>query len=141
MPITGATSATYISGELYNGDNVRCEVSNTDPCVQTESSSVVIILNNVGIKPLESNLRLTISPNPNKGDFAIQGTLGNTVNETISVIITDMIGHVVYTDKMIALNGTINEQVLLNNKLANGMYMLNLRAENGNKVFRFVIDK
>jgi len=57
------------------------------------------------------------------------------------VEVTDMVGHVVYSNKLMAHNGTINEQIEMTGTLANGMYLLNFRSSTENKVFHMVIEK
>jgi hypothetical protein len=52
-----------------------------------------------------------------------------------------MIGQVIYRNKIMASNGVINERIQLSNTLANGMYLLNLKSVNDNKVFHFVIEQ
>ncbi len=66
--------------------------------------------------------------NPNKGAFAIKGTLGSTDDQEVSLEITNMLGQSVYKNTAMAHNGNINEQVQLNSSLANGMYILNVRS-------------
>ena len=84
-----------------------------------------------------SDVRLL--PNPNAGDFTIKGTLGTSVDEEVTIEVTDLLGQVIYNEKIQALGGNINKHITLTGTLANGMYMLNLRSESGNKTFHFVI--
>jgi hypothetical protein len=47
----------------------------------------------------------------------------------------------VYSAKVTAKNGVIDEKVQINNTLANGMYILNLRSETSSKAFHFVLQQ
>ena len=49
-----------------------------------------------------------------------------------------MLGQVVYSNKVTAQNGAINENVQLSN-VASGMYILSLRSGNESKIFHIVI--
>jgi len=40
-----------------------------------------------------------------------------------------------------ALGGLVNEQIMVNGSLANGMYLLNVRSGAGRKTFRFVVEQ
>jgi hypothetical protein len=79
-------------------------------------------------------------PNPNKGEFTLQGAFGNGDEEVVAEV-TNMLGQVVYQNSLTTNNGTINSQISLGGSLANGIYMLNLRSGDQRQVIRFVIEK
>jgi len=140
-PVSGATSAAYVS-TFSNNDAVTCEVTGTNGCNLSDSATIHISVFNVGIKPVvvgESNIRLI--PNPNKGEFYVSGTLSTVTDEEVTLEVTDMLGQVIYKNKVVAHDGVINERIKLTNTLANGMYMLNLHSDNDNKVFHFVVEQ
>ena len=137
--ITGATSATYTSDSLKNSDVVTCVVTGTGHCGLVSSAFVVMDVSNLGVATVTTGGHFTLFPNPNTGTFTIKGSLGTATDQEVSIEITDMIGQVVYKNKVNAQNGNVNEQILLGNNLANGMYMLNLNAGNEHDVFHFVI--
>jgi hypothetical protein len=91
------------------------------------------------IADLQMDVRLV--PNPNKGSFVVKGTIGNTVTGELNMDVTDMLGQIVYSAKVTAKNGVIDEKVQINNTLANGMYILNLRSETSSKAFHFVLQQ
>jgi uncharacterized protein YjdB len=82
-----------------------------------------------------------VVPNPNNGTFVIKGTLGSLQDEEVSLEVTDVLGQVIYSSKIIATGGKINEKVSLANTFANGMYMLTVHSDTENRVFHFVIEK
>ena len=82
-----------------------------------------------------------VVPNPNNGTFTVKGTIGTMQDEEVSLEVTDVLGQVIYKNKVTAHGGKINETVVLSNVLANGMYMLNMHSGAENKVFHFVIEK
>ena len=101
-----------------------------------EVSSIVtqIVVNSL---PFE----VRVVPNPNQGTFSIRGTVGSDKDETVTIEITNMLGQAVYNGTLTAASGVINEQVLLNSNLANGMYLLDIKNGNEHKVFHFVMEK
>ena len=82
---------------------------------------------------------MEIAPNPNNGTFTINGSLGTSNDEVLSLEITDLTGRVVYQHKITALNGSIYETIQLNNTITDGIYILNLRSEMVNRVYRIVV--
>ena len=85
-------------------------------------------------------MEIRLLPNPNRGSFMVKGIAG-TDKDDVEIEITNMMGQVVYTAKATATGGVINEQVLLNNDLANGMYLLDVRNGSEHKTFHFVMEK
>ena len=139
--ISGATNAVYTS-TFNNNDSVTCQVTSTNGCGLSGFNTIGITVYNVGISQVasgETNLRLI--PNPNKGEFSISGTLGTSIDEEIAVEITDMLGQVIYKDKVSVYGGVMDQKIRLNNALSNGMYILNLHSANATKVFHFVVEQ
>ncbi len=86
---------------------------------------------------VKSEIRLI--PNPNNGQFVISGSLATLADEVVSLEITDILGQVVYSNRVQVSKGSINERVQLANTLANGMYMLNVSTTSERKVLHFVL--
>ena len=143
VPVSGATSAAYTSNSFSDNDSVTCDVISNGACSgYIASKTIGISVGSLGIstnKPAVGNV--SIFPNPNKGTFSIKGNLGTTTNEEVTVEVTDILGQVIYKNKTITQNGMINENISLNGRLDNGMYILNMRSETSNKVFHFIIEK
>jgi uncharacterized protein YjdB len=138
--IPGATLSSYTA--IFNDyDSISCVVTSSGSCHNIGTHDwMFITVNPQGVNPVTgpgSDIRLM--PNPNNGTFNIRGTLGGTINEEISVQVTDMLGQVVYNGRLVARNGSVDENLLLGNDLANGMYMLNLEWGSERKVFHFAI--
>jgi hypothetical protein len=88
-----------------------------------------------------SNLQsvLAIYPNPNKGAFTLKGTLGTDDNETLSLVVTNMLGEVVYTNNITVTDGAVEVSVQLPGNLSAGMYLLNISTANYRNVLHFVV--
>jgi hypothetical protein len=140
VPVHGATNATFTTNTLNNRDSVSCAV--TGICDMVGFNSLIVSVRTTNVKQITSNGGdVKLIPNPNKGEFSLKGTLGTSLDEEAVVEITDMIGQVVYTNKVMTHGGNIDEHISLNKSLANGMYILNLRSGSENTVFHFVIEK
>ena len=143
VPVSGDTTNVFISDTLSNNDSVTCIVRGSGECgLYTFNSAIIITDGKLNVQQITAgNSDLRLVPNPNNGSFTVKGTLATTLDEEVSVEITDMLGQVIYKNKIMAVGGRINEQIQLNSKLANGMYTLSLHAENENKVFHLVIEQ
>jgi hypothetical protein len=141
--IPGATTNTYTTSNSVNGDVVSCTVTNDNVCgTASGSNSVTMSVGNLAVKQVTNGgSNIALLPNPNKGAFTLKGTLATTGNQTISVEITNMLGQVVYTGKIIPQNGVVNEYIQMNSSLANGMYLLDLHSETESTVIHFVIEQ
>ena len=141
--VPGATSDTFSFLVYFNTDSITCEVTSHGPCGgHTTIKSVFITLTDVGVRQVTftgSDIRLI--PNPNKGAFALKGTLGTTEDQDVFVEVTNMLGQVVYKEQFTAHNGNMDEHIQLSGALANGMYLLNLRSGSQNNIFHFVIEQ
>ena len=143
VPVPGAVFSTFPNGLFADNDSVSCTVTTAGVCYGYKGSGYAKIhITHVGISQViaaGSDIRLV--PNPNSGTFTVKGTLGSVSDEEVMLVVTDMLGEVVYSSRVTAQNGVLNEQVLLNNNLANGMYLLNVRSGNETAVFHFVMEK
>lgn len=138
--MTGSTSSTYISSILFNNDSISCVVDNTDPCGDVASAGVKITFGNVGINPVLVNNHFNIVPNPNTGIFTIAGTIEAGVRKEMHLMISDMLGQIVYNKLVYSNDGVINEQVMATD-LPNGIYILTVNCDNTCDQFRIVISK
>jgi hypothetical protein len=143
VAIGGATNASYGSSSFADMDSVTCEVMSSGGCAGLSGfNSITMHVANVGVKPVSlAGSNITLVPNPNKGIFTLKGSLGTASDEEVSVEAVNMLGQVVYSAKMIARNGELNERIQLTSSLANGMYILNVRSGTENKTFHFVIEQ
>ncbi|MBS1626162.1 MAG: T9SS type A sorting domain-containing protein, partial [Bacteroidetes bacterium] len=110
----------------------------------TDSTSANITVNNchVLVPKLEGiAASVTVVPNPNDGVFNITGDLGVTDNSEVTLELTNMLGQVVYSNRIVAMHGIINEQVAMKNTLARGTYLLHVKSAEVNTVFHVVVDQ
>jgi len=138
----GETTDTFFYNDFVSGDSVSCAIINSGTCAEITTYNWVIIseyplgVQQVGLPTADVH----IAPNPNNGSFTLTGTWDVANNDDISMEITNMLGQVVYKNNIKALQGKINEPVSVDNKLPNGVYLLNLRQGDVSKVIRFVVE-
>ena len=141
VPVPGATNSSYTS-TFNNYDSVTCMVTSDGWCRDiTTFDWVFITVAPLGIHQAGLGGDLMLLPNPNKGDFTIRGTLGTNVDQELTAEVTNMLGQVIYRSKVMSKQGRVEVHIQLDNTLANGMYMLNLRSESASKVFHFVMEQ
>ena len=144
IAVTGATSPVFSGNSFSNLQSVTCMVTTTGACSGLTGTSApsTVHITNVGVQQVNaagSNVQLV--PNPNKGIFILKGALATAVDEEVTIEVTDMLGQVIYSSKVVAHNGELNEKIQLSNTIANGMYLLNLRSASDNAVFHMVIEQ
>ncbi len=97
---------------------------------------------NLGVtEAIAGNNNISIFPNPNNGAFYIKGSFGPVGREYVFAEVREVTGRVVYSEKLSAQNGSLNNEILLDNTLANGLYLLTLHAGEHRMEFRFAILK
>ena len=127
-----------------DGDSVSCIVTSNGFCGGLSGGHSVIItvtLNHVGVNTVTGAGAIQVLPNPNKGLFTIRGTMGAVTDEEVTIELTNVLGQVVCKDKVMKHSGKLDERIQLSSTLANGMYMLTLKAATENKVFHIVIEQ
>ncbi len=141
--IPGATSDKYTA--VFNDyDSISCVVTSSGVCANVGTHGWVFI----SIAPLASSSTqgmkasdIRLMPNPNRGTFTVKGTLGIAKDAEINADITNMLGQVVYEGVLKAKRGELDTKIEMDKSLANGMYILTLRTEEGQKVFHFVMEQ
>ncbi|MES2702624.1 MAG: Ig-like domain-containing protein [Bacteroidota bacterium] len=141
VQIPAATNPTYTSSGFVTGDSITCQVIGTGACGLKAFNSVVMTVLPAGVTTVTAIGDVILVPNPNKGQFSVRGTLTVKADQEVAIEITNMLGQTVYSSKVMARNGVINQQLQLDNTLANGMYMLNMVAGEDRKVFHFVLEQ
>jgi hypothetical protein len=143
VALPGETHSMFITSNLFDKDSVACIVTGSDDCgTAATAHSTIMSVHSLGVHGVAGNtMDVRVIPNPNSGAFTIKGDLGNTVDEAVTLEITNMLGQVVYNNKVMSHQGKLNEQVQLNNALANGVYLLNVHSGSANNVFHFVVEK
>lgn len=140
--IIGATNAVFISTSFADGDFINCVVTVVGPCGPVSAIATVhmTVTGGAGIgQVITHDMDIRLLPNPNKGAFTIKGDLGITDDQDITLEVTNMLGQSVYKAKATVRRGRVDIPVQLDNTLANGMYILKVRTENGDKTINFVI--
>ena len=101
-----------------------------------------------GVHPGEGNIN--VYPNPNRGDFIIQGNLwdhtsligvSRAKDEQVSIEISDLLGKEVYRHNARLQGGNLDVRVKLSDSLPNGMYILTLRSSDQIKIFHLVVEQ
>jgi hypothetical protein len=140
--VPAATSSTFYRSSYNNNDSVSCKVTRNDACGLSSINSVVFKVHPVATAVINGVASdITLTPNPNKGTFSLNGSFGTADNQSVVISITNMLGQVVYKATTQAVAGQISEQIAAENILTNGIYILNLQSGSTSSTFRFVVEK
>ena len=130
--IATVDAAGIVTGIMPGSVNITHEMTRDDGTVCRNVTSVT-----VEALPMVINLL----PNPNKGAFSVRGMLGNSADAEVILEVTNLLGQVIYRNKIIAVAGKLDETIMLSKTLANGMYILNVQSGTEKKTFHFVIEQ
>jgi len=140
MPVTGADSPTYSASNFANGDSVSCVLTGNSICNIAGYGWAIFEVNDAVTTPSAQGMQVTVSPNPNKGEFTIRGELGTTGSEEASIEITDLLGQSIYKATVNVPGGRINTRVSTGSTLASGVYILHLMSGGAEGTWRVVVE-
>src|SRR6185295_9112307 len=92
-PIPGATNQVY---KATQPGNYKVQVTNADGCSKISQKVMVFSSCKQGSGTLPGGDAIDLFPNPSSGSFTISMKAGTTINSYIHIMITDMMGRVVY---------------------------------------------
>jgi hypothetical protein len=139
--IPGATNSSYY-GTFQDKDSMTCVVMAGGYCGRPTFNSVLMHVSTVSVHSLAINTGdITLYPNPNNGSFNLVGSLNSGISQAATMEIYDMVGRIIYKKEISVTGGAINENISINDHLASGMYMLNLRTATDKYMFNFAIQQ
>jgi hypothetical protein len=141
--VPAATLRMFSTSSLVPGNVVSCSVISSDVCAAPSmamSNSIVAELN-TGVRSVVNSDGFTLQPNPNNGVFTIKSSGMVTGNEAVSVVVTDMLGRTVYNNVAHLKNGSVEEQIVLGQGCANGLYVLQITGSDINSIIQFTLGR
>ena len=147
VAITGATSSTYTTNSLQNGDLISVRASALGPCATPNAltSTPLRISDPAGIPVVGGKgswqESLLLHPNPNSGQFTVSADWGAVAaGEKVWVEVVNALGQVVFRKAVQPAAGRWNLDIQLQESLANGVYQLRVvREREGSVVVRPVL--
>jgi hypothetical protein len=131
-PVSGATSSTFVSNTLTNGNIVTCRVTNNDACANSTDKSVTIYVNSLGVADGKAQpLTISIHPNPNQGTFIVE--MLSDSREEAQLIVTNILGQVI---KQLSIEA--NKEVTIHLDTP-GMYFVSAITRQGQKSVKVVV--
>lgn len=138
--IVGATGNSWGANTLDNQDEISVEMTSVYKCprpaAKVQSNKLRVLVNPVAVNDVEIVGSLNIYPNPNNGNFTIQGNNFERGVFTLSII--NQLGQVVYTQHLDAPQGILQHEISAEG-LASGVYMLRIQNEKGSMSGRITI--
>ncbi len=128
--IPGATNQTYMP---LQSDTFFVMIIDQYGC---STSSITIILGDVGITEFYDPFNSTLFPNPNDGNFTLNCNLGSQHDVNFDVM--DLSGKVIWTREMKNAFGEISLEISLQ-EISEGMYFLRIHSESGSISRKFLV--
>lgn len=138
VAIAGATTATFVTATLADGDALSCEVTPGGDCAGAPTTATVVF----SVSAIYRGA-LSITPNPTNGTFILKGSVGSGFYKTGDKALTtikNVVGQQVYSMETPIISAAVNAAIQLPANLPKGNYVLTLRANNNNQVMRFVLE-
>ncbi|HEU4719058.1 MAG TPA: T9SS type A sorting domain-containing protein, partial [Bacteroidia bacterium] len=129
-PIAGATGQSYTATQT---GSYTVEVYDTAGCGSGQSSAVVDPTGIAGTTT--DNSGLSVTPNPNDGHFVL--TFSSAKPENYVIEIHNMLGQVVYSEKLDNFSGDYHKDIDLS-VYGRGVYSIRLRSENHETVIKTI---
>ena len=132
------TSANVVWNNVYRGIATLTAkaINSCNESALSEAISVNVF-SSLGIGDNTSNIGVSVSPNPNTGNFKL--SVSTPGNETLQLRITAANGKVVYERSGIESNGNYSDAFNLN--LSAGTYTITISTTNGYAAKKFVVTK
>ena len=145
VPVPGANTNRYITDSLRDGQIVNCVETSSFVCSDPHtisSGGISITVKPNSVKQVGINsANFTLVPNPNSGTFTVSGNLKTPSDDRVNIVVTDLLGQVVYKTTTFASNGKVNQQISLANSIAAGTYQVSVTSGEEHVVFHLVIEK
>jgi hypothetical protein len=139
VEIPNASSATYTTNTLKNGDRVAVRMLSYDPCANPPVvfSNEVIMGNTTGIANVGNwDGIISLYPNPTSGRFTLSSEWkGGHAGNLVSIDVINVLGQSVYHSELnpdkIQVQGQWNYSVQLDERVSSGRYMVRLSSTDG----------
>ncbi len=143
--LAGATNSMYITTALPDNAIVSCELTSSESCVYprtVHSSGIQVSVWNLEVKAdPNTGRKFTLVPNPNKGEFTIEGSLGLMVDGNVAIVMMNALGQTVYNEQVEVPKGRLNKHVVLNNSIVNGTYLVVVSSSAERMIYHVVVDR
>ena len=137
IAINGATGSSFERTNPAWQDAITCRAGSIG-CPESVTSNALLLTIAEQQNVLTTSESIHIVPNPNKGTFAVTGSLATISDEEVTIEIVNMLGQIIYSGSTVATHGNINYPIKMN-QFTNGMYLLNLRHTGETMTYHFMV--
>ena len=113
---------------------VRLAVKTTDACTDTVIKNI-FVCPSTGINDPDVNVTCKVYPNPSTGTFTLR--INSAIVETIQLEITDILGRLISSNKVVTRNGSLEKELDMKNQ-PDGIYSLIIRGQRYNHRLRLI---
>lgn len=142
VDIPGATNTTYTILHVTVFDTIRLIVTSTMNCATPNFgiSNEMVAHPNTAVSNVSSLFsRIDVFPNPNNGSFNISGDLETMGINNVDLEVMNALGQSIYKGNAQLQNNKLSTSINLGN-IPNGVYLLQVSADNRSKAIRIVVE-
>jgi|GEM_PF-691195 len=145
IAVYGATSSTFTTSTLQDGDIVYCKVTARVPCVFPEtvlSGGFPVTVTAVdAVDILRESPPFSLYPNPTTGNLTISCMSSGISSDKIEVTIADVLGQISYRHLFSDSGRCIHENIYFPSSLGSGFYFVRLKANDEVTVFKIRLER
>jgi len=142
IAVPGATSQTYVTNDLSDGQLINCRVTTSIACVTPASNTSIgyTVLFPAGVWEMAgSGNAFAVLPNPNNGTFTLAGHVSSA--KEVMVHVTNVLGQQLYAGSAATKGGEVSHQISLPAGTPAGVYLLTVTADGAHATFKVTVDK
>jgi hypothetical protein len=139
--VVGAVNDIWGAYTLSDDDTISVVMYSSDYCPKPASatSNNIVINVKLGVDDVDNTAGLVLYPNPNNGIFTLKGNIDT--DKPVSAEVWNSIGQMVYRNSLQPHNGMLSEEIILDENLAPGVYILKLNTKEGSQLLRFTLSE
>ncbi len=122
-----------IYGRAFTDSEVSsyCSESPSDTIINSETAS---------INDDDDLLSISLSPNPNTGNFTLSGTI-NSNNDPITISVINLMGQTVYSAGVFTQKNKLDQKITLDNNIATGLYIMQIKTGKKSTMLKFILQR
>ncbi|MBC8047850.1 MAG: T9SS type A sorting domain-containing protein, partial [Fimbriimonadaceae bacterium] len=138
--ISGATTRTY---QATTTGSYQVVVTRSNGCSRTSASKTVVkaCRESELSEDIQYDGKLELYPNPTSDILNVKLQLSDNILDEAIIIIYNMVGEIIYSAPATIIDGVMIENIIFDNSITSGLYIMNIMASEKQFTKQFIINK